>query len=433
MFKKLRLKLTIINMLIILILFLLLIFGTYCYSQVDMKRHLDSLAQKITEDIQNGRITDISPHSHPSELPPAPPRPEPSPLPLPGSPPNHPPGPNFFFVKISPAGEIASHSSGHFLSAEQLAGLTREAAKLNTPKGTINFNQINYSFYISPLKNQSGTLLLFHDNSQEAMMLRFQATALLFVGLLCSLLTFGASFFLANRAMLPLQKAWQQQKNFLSDASHELRTPLAVIQTTLDIVRGNPTETVAAQSKWLDNIQEETAAMTTLVNSLFFLARADSGQHQLNQQVFSMSTALTEALLPFEAIALAKNVMLRWQIPSTITGFGDITRIKQVITILIDNAIRHTPSGGQIQLSLQQKGSQNIITVSDSGEGIPAECLDKIFDRFYQVDQSRSKGGSGLGLAIAKWIIESHHGNIHVASTPGMGTVFTIHLPDNAV
>ncbi|MEN6413949.1 MAG: ATP-binding protein [Veillonellales bacterium] len=430
MFKKLRLKLTVINMSIMLALFFLLILGTYYFSQINMANHADSLAQKIMEDIQDGRITDLPQRENPPDgLSPVPPPPAPpGPLPLPR--PERPPGPNFFFVETSPDGSITFHSSGHSLPAEQLSLLTRETLQTNSPKGSIVSNQINYSFYQSPLKNQPGTLLLFHDNSQEKTILQFQAAALLLVGLICSLLSFGASFFLANRAMIPIQKAWQQQKDFLSDASHELRTPLAVIQTNLDIVRGSPDETVADQRKWLDNIQEETVCMSNLVNSLLFLSRADSHQQKLILEPLSVNLAIAEAAAPFEAMAAAKAVSLKLLAASPLESFGDAARIKQVINILLDNAIRHTPSGGHIQISLRQKGSQNIITIADSGEGIPAECLDKIFDRFYQVDQSRAKGGSGLGLSIAKWIIESHGGTITVASTLGKGTNFTIALPD---
>lgn len=429
MFKKLRLKLTVINLVIMLSLFALLIIGTYSFSHINMARHREFLAHKIMEDIESGRITDIPQRGNHSEpFPPGPP-PAVPPGPISISPPLPPPGPNFFFVEISPSGDILFQSSGHFLSKETLTELIQKTVPANNPQGTVVSRQIKYSYFTAPLSNQPGTLLLFHDDSQDAVILQSQVTALLLVGLICSLLSFVASFFLANRAMIPVQKAWQQQKDFLSDASHELRTPLAVIQTNLDVVRGSPEETVADQKKWLDNIQEETTSMSRLVESLFFLARADSRQHKLlNCQPFSLDQTLTEAISSFEAMAAEKGLFLKIPAITAIESYGDAARIKQVLTILLDNAIRHTPAGG-ITVSLRQNTGRSIITVADSGEGIPAECLDKIFDRFYQVDRSRSNGGSGLGLSIAKWIIEQHGGSIAVASTLGKGTTFTLELP----
>jgi two-component system sensor histidine kinase CiaH len=169
--------------------------------------------------------------------------------------------------------------------------------------------------------------------------------------------------------------------------------------------------------------------MAQLVDSLFFLARADSHQQPLNKQPFSFTTALWQAADPFESIADAKGVSLQTVITTQVEVFGDEARLKQVVGILLDNAIRHTNSGGKVVISLLTTATKVSLTVTDSGEGIAPANLDKIFNRFYQADNSRHKGGSGLGLAIAKWIIENHDGFITVTSTPGIGTVFTVKLP----
>ncbi|WP_425058933.1 Sensor histidine kinase RcsC [Sporomusa carbonis] len=423
MFQKLRIKLTLINTAVTLTLFLLLIAGTYCFSQINIARHTDTLARKIISDIQSGLISDLPEHGGP---PPG--FPDKRPL---GPPPAPPPGPNFFFVKTSPAGSITFQSSGQPLSSGALAALAEQVLQANLEKGTVTFEQTEYSYFKTPLNSQPGTLILFHDLTQEKNMLRVLLTALTVVGIVCSLLSFGASFFLANRAMIPIQRAWQQQKDFLSDISHELRTPLSVIQTNLDIVMGSPEETVSSQRRWLDNIQEESICMMQLVDSLLFLARADSRQQPLAKQSFSFNAVLMRAVAPFEAVAAAKGTSLEVTATSAIEGYGDETRLKQVISILLDNAVRHTPTGGKITVSLSQSGNKTLLTVADTGEGIDAEHLEKIFNRFYQVDKSRNKGGSGLGLAIAKWIIESHGGIISVTSTPGAGTTFTVQMPNH--
>jgi len=249
-----------------------------------------------------------------------------------------------------------------------------------------------------------------------------------------ALAAFGAAFFLASRLLSPLAAAWQQQTDFLADAVHALRAPLAVIRTNLDLVLASPAETVASQGKWLGYIREETAAMARLVSSLLFLARADSKPQALAKRPFSFYAALIEAVAPFEAAAAAGGLSLNVAAAAgeDYTVCGDEARLKEVIGILLDNAIRHTPAGGGISLFLSRDGRQILLTVADTGEGIAPEHLATLFDRFFQPGRAgkpQASGGAGLGLAIARRIIESHGGSIVVASTPGTGTVFMLRLP----
>jgi two-component system, OmpR family, sensor histidine kinase CiaH len=442
MFHKLRLKLTLVNASIILILFILLIGGAYWFSQFDMNRHADFMTRRIMSDIQSGRIKDIPqrpskgfefPEGTQEGPPPGPPGPPPllGPLlglilgPQPGL--SH--GQNLFFVRTSSSGDIIFQSSSQQLSQERLAVLTTTILHIAALQGTITFDQIPYSYLKSSLNDGTDTLILFRDLSPDINMRRILLTALIVVGAVCLLLSFGASFFMANWAMIPIQKTWQQQKNFLSDASHELRTPLTIIQTNLDIVRRSPDETVSCLSKWVDNIQEECIYMAKLVDSLLFLARTDSQQKTLDKQLFIFNSALMQAVVPFETVAAEKELSLEVSEDVLIQCYGDEARIRQVIGILLDNAIRHTSVGGKIFVSLVQVDTKALLTVADSGEGIESQYLEKIFDRFYQVDSSRSRGGAGLGLALAKEIIESHGGVINVSSIPGTGTTFRIWLP----
>lgn len=427
MFYRLRLKLTLINVSVILLLFLLLTAGTYYYSRGEIIRRSEALSNRILISIKAGIINDLPLRNGP---------PSPNMLPGPAAPPRDmphgdmPPGPNFFFVKTDSSGEIISHSSNQPLMSADLAALVNEALKQNSDQGILYLGKSEYPYQKSSIENESGLIILFQDFTRENDMLRIQLTALTFAGLICLILSFFGSFFMAHRAMIPIQKAWRQQKDFLSDASHELRTPLTIIQTNLDVVMTNRDEPVSEQMKWLNNIQEESANMNKIVDSLLFLARADSNQQLLDKQLFSLNHALLRAVAPFEPLANAKEISL--DVLATNNAFtchGDEMRFKQVIGILVDNAIRHTPFGGKISIQLSQLNQETLLTITDSGEGIESKYLGKIFDRFYQVDHSRSKGGSGLGLAIAKLIIESHGGYIQVTSCPGVGTTFIIHLP----
>jgi signal transduction histidine kinase len=275
-------------------------------------------------------------------------------------------------------------------------------------------------------------LLLFTDYQRDRETLQLLVTALGITGVICMLLSLLGSYFMANKAMKPIQKAWQQQRDFLADASHELRTPLAVIQTNLDVVRDAPAETVANQLRWLNNIHEEVQQMTGLVKSLLFLSQTDSQQQFLKKKMFALDQAMLAAAGAFRPVAAQKEINLIAQTSGGVLYHGDEGKLRQAISILLDNAIRHTPVNGEIKIGLEVIRQTIVLSVADSGEGIAAAEIGKIFLRFYQSDSSRSNGGAGLGLSIAKWIVESHGGVIKAASILGKGATFTIRLPHTA-
>lgn len=249
-------------------------------------------------------------------------------------------------------------------------------------------------------------------------------------GIVGGMLTCGVSFFLTGRALAPLRRAIQRQQEYLADAAHELRTPLTVIRTNLDVVCDSPDGTVASQGKWLANIREETVSMARLIDSLLFLARADARRQPLMKRLFPLREAVCQAVAPFEPLAAAKGVSL--EVPGRVPPVefdGDEACIKQLLAILLDNAIRHTPAGGKVSVYLARPGRRIMLTVADTGEGIEPRHQARIFDRFYQVEGKGDRCGAGLGLAIAKWIAENHGGTIDVNSVPGEGSTFTVELP----
>ena len=426
---KLHRQLTLVNVTIILLLFLILVVGAYFFFRHDMNRRTDALAGRLVADIKSGKLADLPQFKSamPGPHPPPPAGPPGQSLAFPPGPP--PPMHNFFFLKTSPAGAVTFQSSGQPFEGSQLESLAAKVLDNVNEKETIVFGQEQYTYYKSPLETEAGMLILFYDMEQDLDMLRVLLTSLMVVGANCLLLSFAASFYMARRAIVPIKAAWRQQTDFLSDASHELRTPLAVIQTNLDVVLNNSDETVASQHKWLTNIREESIHMAKLVDSLLFLARADSNQQLLDIRPFPLGRSLLRAAGPFEPLAAAKGITLKYAVDGTFNGYGDEARIKQVIGILLDNAIRHTSAGGEVKVALAKSGPKTVLTVTDTGEGIAPEYHAKIFDRFFQIDRSRSDSGAGLGLAIAKWIVESHGGTIEVNSVPGEGTSFVVGLP----
>ena len=249
--------------------------------------------------------------------------------------------------------------------------------------------------------------------------------------LLVIIMVYLGSLILSKLAIRPIQASWQKQLDFTADASHELRTPITVVQTNLDLVMDSPEETVESQMKWLKNIEAENMRMAKLVEDLLTLSRADTDQPMLEKEMFMLDEAISEAISPFEPVASEKNIELNVVVNNQIAYNGDRKRIKQLLIILLDNALHYTDSGA-VTVDLSRDEKEIVITVSDTGHGIEAEHLNKIFDRFYRVSKTKTlnQDGAGLGLSIAKWIVQEHGGRVQVTSTLGVGTSFLIHLPN---
>jgi signal transduction histidine kinase len=235
-----------------------------------------------------------------------------------------------------------------------------------------------------------------------------------------------ASWMLAGRSIKPAQRAWDQQQQFISNASHELRTPLTLMRANADYaLRSSSTD---EREKSLHDIVGEVDYMNRLVEDLLLLSRLDAHRLTLANEPVVLEELLNETARQVEKLAATKSVSLN--VESTAgTVRGDRVRLRQVLLILLDNALRFTPSGGTIRMASKVNNREVVITVADSGPGIPPEHLPHIFDRFYQVPgQTGDERGNGLGLSIAKGLVEAHHGKIGITSQPGKGTSVRIVL-----
>lgn len=252
------------------------------------------------------------------------------------------------------------------------------------------------------------------------------------VGLLISL---GAGYFLAQRALVPIRTSWEKQQTFVADASHELRTPLAVIQANLELLFRHPQQTIEEQSTRIYTAFNEVKRLSKLVSELLTLARAGTAEPEFSFQKFDFVKMLYEVAGPFEQFAIAKQKKLVSDAHGPIEITGDEDRLRQLLLILLDNALNYTPAGGEIRVLCRQQKQRLYVEVSDTGVGISSADLPHIFDRFYRSDKSRtrSESGAGLGLSIAQWIVEGHSGNIRAESEPGRGTciIFTLPLKPN--
>lgn len=239
-----------------------------------------------------------------------------------------------------------------------------------------------------------------------------------------------ASYFLARRAMIPIQAAWEKQQQFVADASHELRSPITGIYSNAELMLRHPQQTIEEQSHRITTIMKESSRMTKLISSLLTLARSDADKAELQLAPVDFSEVVETVAEHFKPLEEINNVALTIQIKQGIELIADRERLHQLIVILLDNAFKYTPEGGQILLSCDHDDKYALVVVQDSGCGIAAEHLPHIFDRFFRGDKARSrdKGGTGLGLAIAKWIVEKHGGKISVES-PGKGTIFQVAIP----
>lgn len=229
-----------------------------------------------------------------------------------------------------------------------------------------------------------------------------------------------------NATLGRLEQLFSAQRRFVADVSHELRTPLTVIQGNVDIIRR-----YGPDDDSLDAINSESKRMTRLVGDLLLLAQADAGELPLLTQNLELDTLVLEVFEQTKLLVPEGGTVVRLGRFEPVRVHADPDRLKQLLLNLVGNAIKFTPPDGTVTLSVWPDGPEALMAVEDTGEGIPAEDLPHIFDRFYRVDKARARkqGGAGLGLSIAHWIAEAHGGRISVKSTVGAGTTFTIRLP----
>lgn len=248
------------------------------------------------------------------------------------------------------------------------------------------------------------------------------------------LLSVLAGWFLARRVLQPIDEMLRQQQQFMTDASHELRTPLSVISTAAEVTLDRPQRDESEYRDALTIIQQEAQRLRRLVEDMFTLARADAGQLTVQRALLYLDEVVADAVRAARVLAADKHVSVELSGHTELPYTGDESMLRRLMLNLLDNAVRHSPQGGVVQVKVEKALGGYAISVKDGGIGIPPDERPHIFTRFYQVDAARTHSvrdgrGAGLGLPIARWVAEAHNGSLDLQDSADGGTTFVVVLP----
>lgn len=324
----------------------------------------------------------------------------------------------YFVVKTNSNGVIDFVETKNIaaVSQEQAAAYAREILEENKTEGLYDI----YSYKVS--ESENGKMIVFLDSSQQIVSKYSLLVTSITVAGISVAIVFLLVFFLSKKAIKPFVESIEKQKQFITDASHEIKTPITIISANVDLLKMD-----YGENKWLKSIKNQTERLTSLTNGLTLLAKSDEMQVPIHQSTFSMSNLVRETAESFKILAEADNKTFNIKVQPDINIYGDKENLKQVISILSENAIKHSNKNGIINLSLSIKGKYTVLELYNTCNSIKQEEINRIFDRFYRADSSRSRGtgGYGIGLSIAKAIVEMHKGKISAKTYDEKSIIFT--------
>ncbi|NJP40173.1 hypothetical protein HCH52_03800 [Oscillospiraceae bacterium HV4-5-C5C] len=330
------------------------------------------------------------------------------------------------FVEIS-GGKVYAIGSD-FNVDDQSAVQTLVQAALDQGKTEGILSDYNLRFLLH-YYNDAHVRIAFADRTHEVSSMRTLSRNLLLGGSFMWLTFLLISFFLSSWALKPVERAWQQQKQFIEDASHELKTPLTVMVADLSLIRQQPDSSVAQQEHWLDSMDQSARSMTALINNLLTLARLEQPELKLDLLPLDLSRLLTEVCLNLEAMAFEADKPLKTDIREHLWIRGDKAQLMTLLGTLVENAVKYGQPGRDILIRLFLLEEHEVqVQIRNWGQVIEPEQMKHVFDRFYRVDEAREHetGGFGLGLSIAQRIAGLHHATIQVNSSQETGTIFSV-------
>lgn len=310
--------------------------------------------------------------------------------------------------------EVINHTDNN-VSEEKIIQIAENILESSNTKkgrriGNLYLDQYSYAF------QAPNTLTIVDNTSAKAKLESLLKTSIL-IFVLIEIIIIILTVEITRWIIKPVIESFNRQKQFVADASHELKTPIAVIMANAEALEKEPEE-----KKWLNNIKSEADRMNELVTSLLDLEKLEEGKEV--QQEENLSKIVEMSVLTFESLMYENKIELEYDIQKDINIKCNSSQIKQLVAILIDNAIKHSETNGKISIALKKQKNDTVLTVSNRGKEIPKEIREKIFERFYRADESRNRDTNryGLGLAIAKNIVENHNGKIFVESEKGITT-----------
>ena len=331
----------------------------------------------------------------------------------------------FFVLDLDQAGNVTSAVGYYDLTDEDdLQALVSDVDSAGDRVGVLPDYGLRYCRSVTP----HGERIAFADMSSEQATLSNLIKTCLLIGALCFAVFLLISWLLARWAVKPVEKAWQQQRQFVADASHELKTPLTVIMTNAELLN-SPDFDEKRRSQFAAHILTMSRQMRQLIEEMLDLARTDSGQGNLVLSQVDLSKLVSDAVLPFEPVFFEAGLTLTTDIQPGITLRGSGQHLRQTADILLDNARKYAEAPGDVTVTLTRSGGRCRLAVSNPGPEISKEDLKNIFKRFYRSDTAHTQRGSyGLGLSIAQNIVLRHHGKIWAESKNGRNTFF-VELP----
>ena len=328
----------------------------------------------------------------------------------------------FFTVVLSEKGEILSTDLDRIAAvdaetAESYAKELFESGKTGGFKGNYRYRTVLF---------EEGRMCIFLDCTKSLGTFRdFLGTSLLF-----SLIGLAAVFLLvalfSGMVMKPFAEVYTKQKRFITDANHELKTPLTVIAADCEILEYN-----LGENEWTEAIKEQVAHLTELTNHLVFLSRMDEENRKTVFSDFSLSEVATEVANTFAPVAAAQNKKFTFETAPNLSLCGDVAMIKELFSLILDNAVKFTPYGGEVRIKIEEREDSVCVSVINTGSTVAPENRERIFRKFFQEDRSHSTKGNGIGLAVVRQIVNLHGGSVWVESEQDC-TTFKVLLPKTA-
>lgn len=332
----------------------------------------------------------------------------------------------YFVLQLGDSGEVIAMGGGYYdlSDREFLREVTNAAFESRMRTGVLE--DYNLRFMIQP--SPQGQKIVFADTSSEQAALGSLVRTSVLIGIASLLVFFGLSLLFARMAVKPVERAWEQQRQFVADASHELKTPLTVILTNTEMMKStdySPSE----KAGFLDGIHSMSLQMRGLTESLLALARVDAGVRSAEHSALDFSALVNRQVMSFEPLFFEKGLILESRVEEGISLGGCESELGRVVDILLDNASKYSCPASTVILTLKRQGSHALLSVENRGAELSGEELRNIFKRFYRADKARSMNHSyGLGLPIAEGIVRSHRGRIWAESSGGVNR-FNVLLP----